>query len=199
MEKPERQVLTRTQHLVMTTKRTLSAVAGSVLALAGMASCSTDSQPSGQLPAAATAAVDTVAEKQALNALLVRYAHSINAADTVEAATVWRTSPDVSFIEPRGTEMGWQQVKNNFYAQVMGQTFTKRQLHIHPESIALHVYQGTAWAQFEWDFAATFRDSGKPVVTKGRETQILQKTAQGWRIVHVHYSGLPVTGAGQGF
>jgi ketosteroid isomerase-like protein len=176
-----------------------AALAAGASLLVSVAACTTDSPPVSQATTPAPTAVDTTAEQQAIRQLLTRYAHSIDAADTVEAASVWLPSPVVSFIEPRGTEQGWHEIARSFYGQTMGQTFRKRALHIHPESIRLHVYPGMAWVMFDWDFAATFRASDKPLTSQGRETQVLQKTAQGWRIVHVHYSGPPITAAGRGF
>jgi len=53
-------------------------------------------------------------------------------------------------------------------------------------------YGDSAWAEFYWDFAAKFKKDGSPLTTHGRETQVYRKTADGWRLVHVHYSGMPV-------
>lgn len=68
---------------------------------------------------------------------------------------------------------------------------------IHP--LGHERYGDTAWSEFYWDFAAKLRKDGSPLVTHGRETQIYRKEQARWRLVHVHYSGMPVTGAGQGF
>ncbi len=54
-------------------------------------------------------------------------------------------------------------------------------------------------AEFYWSFDATMAKDATTIHTEGRETQVLEKTNQGWRIVHVHYSGMPVTGERQGF
>jgi ketosteroid isomerase-like protein len=35
--------------------------------------------------------------------------------------------------------------------------------------------------------------------THGRETQVYRKMADGWRLVHVHYSGMPVAEKEKGF
>ena len=56
----------------------------------------------------------------------------------------------------------------------------------------------TAWSDFYWDFNATFKD-GRPIQTSGRETQVWKKETDGWKIVHVHYSGMPITGEREGF
>jgi len=38
-----------------------------------------------------------------------------------------------------------------------------------------------------------------PIATHGRETQVYRKVDGAWRLVHVHYSGMPVTGERLGF
>ena len=49
-------------------------------------------------------------------------------------------------------------------------------------------------------FDATFTGENPiPMQTKGRETQVLKKIGNEWSIVHVHYSGMPVTGESEGF
>jgi len=47
-------------------------------------------------------------------------------------------------------------------------------------------------AEFYWDFVAKLRKDGSPITTHGRETQVYRKMQDGWRLVHVHYSGMPV-------
>jgi ketosteroid isomerase-like protein len=42
--------------------------------------------------------------------------------------------------------------------------------------------------------AAKLRKDGSPIATHGRETQVNRKLQGAWRLVHVHYSGMPVTG-----
>ena len=79
----------------------------------------------------------------------------------------------------------------------MGETFSERKLTL--RDIAIHVYGDSAWAEFYWDFDAKFGKDGKPITTHGRETQIYRKFPSGWRIIHVHYSGMPGAQTGQGF
>ena len=63
----------------------------------------------------------------------------------------------------------------------------------------VHVHGDAAWVEFYWDFVAKFKTGGTPLNTKGRETQIFRKLDGGWRLVHVHYSGMPVGGEREGF
>jgi hypothetical protein len=46
--------------------------------------------------------IDLLAEKVAT------YLRSVEHADTELASTLWATSPEVSFIHPRGHERGWE-------------------------------------------------------------------------------------------
>jgi ketosteroid isomerase-like protein len=127
------------------------------------------------------------------------YIRSIDHADAKLGATVWSPTPDVTFIEPTGHEHGWDEIASVVYGKLMGQTFTKRALEA-VSDVSIHVYGDAAVAEFDWDFVAIMRVDGKTLHTTGRESQVyVNLPGQGWRLVHVHYSGPPVTGAGRGF
>jgi ketosteroid isomerase-like protein len=140
---------------------------------------------------------DHGADVDAIGRIIARYAQSIDAADTTMASQLWWDSPEVSFIHPLGHEHGFDQVKQNVYKRLMGETFSERKLT--PRDITIHVYGDAAWSEFYWDFNAQFRKDGRPIATHGRETQIYRKIQGTWRIIHVHYSGMPATELGQGF
>ncbi len=125
-----------------------------------------------------------------------RYVASIDGADIALVDQVWSHSPDVIFVEPLGTERGLLQVEG-FVRDIFGKMFSKRDLQL--ENPSIHVYGDTAWSEMTWTFHATIRDGEKPLVTKGRETQILRREDGAWHIMAVHYSGLPVNGKLQGF
>lgn len=135
--------------------------------------------------------------RRAIEQTIAKYAKSVDAADTTLATQIWSDSPDVSFIHPRGHEHGLAQIKENVYVRAMGDAFSERKLTV--KDINIHVYGQTAWAEFYWDFVAKLKKDGAPVNTKGRETQIYRKEHGEWRLVHVHYSGMPVSEARQGF
>jgi len=132
-----------------------------------------------------------------IRSLIEKYAKSVDAADTNLAAEVWLDSPDVSFIHPLGHEHGFEQIKQNVYTRLMGEMFSERKLSVH--DVSIHVFGDSAWAEFYWDFAAKFRKDGSPLTTHGRETQLYHKIQGRWRLVHVHYSGMPGTAERQGF
>ncbi|MGV0813481.1 nuclear transport factor 2 family protein [Mycolicibacterium boenickei] len=127
------------------------------------------------------------------------YLASIDAADTELAGAVWETSDRVSFIHPRGHEYGWDEVAKNFYGITMGATFRQRSLRLDGEPRITIYDGGAAVVEFEWTFVALRVDNGETLRTRGRESQVFIANGQDWKLVHVHYSGPPVTGAGQGF
>ena len=143
--------------------------------------------------AADRAAGSDVAE---ITRLIARYADSVNAADTELASEVWANTPDVSFIHPRGHEHGWEAVKANFYENTLREAFSERKLTI--KDVVIHAYRDAAWVEFYWDFVAKLRKDGTALTTRGRESQVYRKNKGRWRLVHVHYSGMPVTGERQG-
>ena len=124
-----------------------------------------------------------------IKALIAKYAESVDDADTTLASQVWSASPDVSFIHPLGHEHGLEQIKENVYKRLMGETFSERKLSVHDVSVS--VFGDAAFAEFYWDFAAKFRKDGSPLATHGRETQVYRKEQGAWRLVHVHYSAMP--------
>ena len=137
------------------------------------------------------------ADEQAVRQVIATYAQSIDLADTSIAEQIWSSGPKVSFIHPRGEEHSLQEIEADVYRNLMGTTFSKRKLS--PKDIQVHVYGNTAWSEFQWDFVATVRADGSAFESQGRETQVYHKENGQWRIVHVHYSGVPVTGKLKGF
>jgi ketosteroid isomerase-like protein len=161
------------------------------LAFIGLSSAIFGSAIRGAGTVVASPARDTNAESDEIELMIAKYAKSIDEADTTLASQIWPDSPEVSFIHPLGHEHGWEQIKQNVYRHLMGDTFSERKLSIH--DISAHVYGDAAWAEFHWDFAAKYSKDGSPITTHGRETQVYRKEQGHWRLVHVHYSGMPVT------
>ena len=132
-----------------------------------------------------------------LRKLVDDYARSVQLLDMDLVASIWSQSEEVTFIQPRGHQKGWDQVKNNFYLGAMN-NFSQRDLKV--TDLKVHLLNDeAAWGEFYWEFNATFKKDGQKITTKGRETQIWKKEGDTWKIVHVHYSGMPVTGEREGF
>ena len=142
-------------------------------------------------------ASDSQSSSEQIKSLIAKYAKSIDGADPDLASQIWWNSSEASFIHPLGHERGFERIKENVYTRLMGGMFSDRKLNAH--DITVQVLGDAAVAEFYWDFTAKMRKDGSPVTTHGRETQVYRKTPDGWRLVHVHYSGMPVPQSSQGF
>jgi ketosteroid isomerase-like protein len=132
---------------------------------------------------------DNKSAKGAIRQQIEKYTAALNAAGAGLAAQVWRNSADVSLIHPAGHAHGWEEVKGVY--GFFGSAFSERKLTV--RDVAIHVNGETAWAEFYWHFVAKQIKDGSPVETDGRESQIYEKTGNAWQLVHVHYSGPPMT------
>ncbi len=131
----------------------------------------------------------SVTDSMLFNNLVTQYAHTIDQADTALGSDVWSHTAEVSFISPRGNEYGWNGVKNIY--KFFGENFSARKLSFFQLKFA--DYGNVAWLEFYWIFDAILKMNNSPVQSKGRETQIWRKVNDEWRLVHVHYSGMPDT------
>lgn len=129
--------------------------------------------------------------------LVAAYARSIDEADTNLAGQVWSTTENVTLIHPRAHERGWNQVKAAFYEKTMLGRFSTRKLTV--VDLGIYPHGDTVVAQFYWIFYAVFCQDGSAHQKKGRETQVDYRVNNQWRLFHVHYSGMPVTGDLEGF
>jgi len=127
---------------------------------------------------------DAKAAKDGIRQQITKYTAALDAADIGLAEQVWRPSADVSLIHPAGHAHGWEEVKG-FY-KFFGSSFSERKLTV--RDVSIHVNGETAWAEFYWHFVAKLSKDGSAVETDGRETDIFEKAANGWQLVHAHYS-----------
>jgi ketosteroid isomerase-like protein len=132
--------------------------------------------------------VDGDEEREQIQQLLDTYVKSVNAADVTLASTIWLQSPDIVVVTPLGRTEGWDGVQRDLYVNFLQKAFLERDLR--PSNVHIHVNGNSAWAVFDWSFTATLAN-GQAFSSKGRESHVYEKTDRGWRITHLHYSGLP--------
>lgn len=121
--------------------------------------------------------------------LLADYAQAVNKLDLDLARSVWGQEEEISIIHPEGHQKGWEDIRRSFYLSGLG-SMRERELQI--KDLSIRMIDGNAgWGEFYWDFNATLMD-GTKISTSGRETQVWRKEQGVWKIVHVHYSEMPV-------
>jgi ketosteroid isomerase-like protein len=114
------------------------------------------------------------------------YVQSINAADIGLASRVWLQSPDVLVVTPVGRFNGWDGVKE-IYARTR-KDFSER--NVQASNVSIFVAGDAAWLVYDFAFTAKLAD-GQPFTSKGWESHGYERTADGWRIAHLHYSVPP--------
>jgi ketosteroid isomerase-like protein len=137
--------------------------------------------------AACVKVADPDTGRKEIEQLLQAYLRSVKTADVALASTVWLQSPDIVVVTPLGRYDGWDAVQRELYVNFLQKAFLERDLQA--SNVHIHVNGDLAWAIFDWNFTAKMAN-GQPMTSKGRETHVYEKTANGWRITHLHYSGL---------
>jgi ketosteroid isomerase-like protein len=119
--------------------------------------------------------------------LLNTYLQSVKTADVALASTIWMQSPEIVVVTPLGRFEGWDAVRQELYVNFLQKTFLERNLQA--SNVHIHVNGDAAWAIFDWNFTGKMTN-GQTMSSKGRESHVYEKTSSGWRITHLHYSGL---------
>ena len=115
-----------------------------------------------------------------------KYLRSLDAADVALASEVWLQSPDVLVVTPLGRFKGWDGVQE-IYAKTL-EEYPER--NVQAGNISIVVAGDAAWLVYDFIFSAKLAD-GKPFMAKGWESHGYLRTADGWRIAHLHYSVPP--------
>lgn len=136
-------------------------------------------------------------EKQRVLDIVRKYTQSVNKGDVQPEFIdqLWEHSPDVSNINIRGHQKGFEEIKSGFYAPLFD-VLTDRNLRMVTDERepAVYIFDNTAIVEFYWKIDAKLKDGGKPISGAGRETHVLRKKDGEWKLVHLHYSGMPVKG-----
>ncbi|MDA5635009.1 MULTISPECIES: YybH family protein [Rhizobium/Agrobacterium group] len=136
-------------------------------------------------------------EKQRVLDIVRKYTRSVNEGDVRPEIIdeLWEHSPDVSNINIRGHQKGFEEIKSGFYAPLFD-VLTDRNLRMVTDERepAIYIFDNTAIVEFYWKIDAKLKEGGKPISGAGRETHVLRKTDNRWKLVHLHYSGMPVKG-----
>jgi len=125
--------------------------------------------------------------------LVVKYAESIDKADTALGAKLWSQTDEISFITPRGHEHGWEGIRNIY--GMFRDNYSERNLTFY--QLKTSAYSDFAWLEFYWIFDAVRIPGDIQTQTRGRESQVWRNINGEWRLIHVHYSGMPAAAPGQ--
>ncbi|NIF07436.1 nuclear transport factor 2 family protein [Chryseobacterium sp. Tr-659] len=136
-------------------------------------------------------------EKQQVLNMVRKYTQSVNEGDLHPEIIdeLWEHSPDVSNINIRGHQKGFEEIKTKFYAPIF-EVLKDRNLQMVTDERepAVYIFDNTAVVEFYWKLNAKLKDGDKPVNMLGRETHVFRKKNGNWKLIHLHYSGMPIKG-----
>jgi ketosteroid isomerase-like protein len=128
---------------------------------------------------------DTSQDRGDIEQVFNKYLQSLNTADVGLASQVWLQSPDVLVVTPAGRFQGWDSVAKDIYVNSMQKRMRER--HVEARNVSIVVAGDAAWLVYDFAFSAKWAD-GRPLTSKGWESHGYERTANGWRIAHLHYS-----------
>lgn len=134
-------------------------------------------------------------EKKHVLAMVHMYTRSVSEGDIHPELieNLWEHSPDVSDINIRGHQKGYEDIKNNFYAPIFA-VLKDRNLRMVTDQHQpdIYIFDNTAIVEFYWKLDAVTKKDNKAISAEGRETHVLRKKDGEWKLVHLHYSGMPI-------
>jgi ketosteroid isomerase-like protein len=128
---------------------------------------------------------DPAQDRADLEQVFDKYLQSLNGADVTLASQVWLTSPDLLVVTPFGRFQGWDTVKKETYINLLQKQL--REPHVQASNVSVVMAGDAAWLVYDFVFTAKWAD-GRPMTSKGWESHGYRRTADGWRIAHLHYS-----------
>jgi ketosteroid isomerase-like protein len=129
-------------------------------------------------------ALDIPANAEAAVAVVDGFSKALASTDfkTVEAAL----DPAVIILESGGAERSREEYLGH---HAIADAAFLGGAHVALQQRTARVNGDTAWVASESELHAT--EDGKPMTLLSTETMVLHKTADGWRIVHIHWSSRP--------
>ena len=125
-------------------------------------------------------------ERKAVEAIVDAYIKTINDGDLELVSKIWSHDERASFIGPQGRFSGYEEVRDKLVMSFKN-GFAKRNLR--KDELIIVIEGKSAWAEFTWTFDSVGKD-GTERRSRGRETQIFRKEKDGWKLMHIHYSGI---------
>jgi ketosteroid isomerase-like protein len=137
-------------------------------------------EPPREAPGATESATDSSVE---VNAILDRYFQAVEGKDLVAFRALLADPGVFTAVTPTGRLQSPDDLQKFF--QDLENAYAE--LRLTRSNVAIGTEGSAAWAAFDWMLDGRFAD-GSPAAFTGWETQIYRKTADGWRIAHLHYS-----------
>jgi ketosteroid isomerase-like protein len=144
-------------------------------------------------PAPAAIETDTAKSVAEIESLLNAYRQAVVAMDLDRFATLWDDRERISLVSPIGRISSMAELEG-FFTQ-MRSSYAK--LDFERRNTDVRVDGDSARAAYDYSIDGVGLN-GARIQFAGWETQVYRRTAEGWRITHVHYSVAPTAPPGNG-
>ena len=125
-------------------------------------------------------------DKEKIMETLNRYIAAVHTQDEEEFKKIWLNIPEATLISITKVFTGIDTINSQFLSLIRN-AYTK--IDLIAESVEINLIdETTAVVIFKYHTECIKRDDGEPFGIKGLETQLMKKTDEGWKLVHVHYS-----------
>lgn len=132
-------------------------------------------------------------EQERLLMKLEQYKRLVHTQEEADAAGLWADHCDCSLISGGTVFKGTEAIQKDFLGLIR-QAYSEIQLVSDQVEIRM-IDDRCALIVFEYHTECTRRETNEPYGILGLETQIYVKEQDDWRLVHVQYSGKPVSSA----
>lgn len=120
-------------------------------------------------------------------AMVERYAKAIETQGKEEFCGLWADTPDCVLISITSQYVGVERIYQDFLIGRIQAAYA--QIRLIPEDVEIHEVSGSlATVVFRYHTECIRRENGEPYGINGLETQVYIREAEGWRLLHVHYS-----------
>jgi ketosteroid isomerase-like protein len=143
--------------------------------------------PSLLLPLLASCSGNT-GDLESIRALVAREVEAVNKKDLKTLSEVWSQASGISLFDvpPPGRFAGWEAIGRQF-----NDFFDKfSEIHLGVENVKVEVSGPIGYATYDWMMSGRMGDYA--LNDRGQATAIYRKEGGTWRLVHLHYSSVPV-------
>src|SRR5262245_59889986 len=120
--------------------------------------------------------------------LIARQVEAINGRDMQALSRIWSQQDDILLFDvaPPGRFHGWPEIARSF-----NMLFEKASdLHMTVENVQVQDSGTLATATYDW--AMTGKVGETALEDRGQATEIYRREKEGWKLMHAHYSAVPV-------
>lgn len=130
-------------------------------------------------------------EELEIKELISAYANAIHTQDKEDFYSIFSKEDEVSLISNLNQYVGLDNLYKDFLIGGIQNAYSKIDLIIEKENIQL-ISDTVAIVVLEYHTECIRRETNEEYGIEGLETQVIKKTNEGWKLVHIQYHGIDI-------